>query len=240
MNHLDRIEAWRHFPEPVRTDAAVKLAPSLMRANLFNLERVFQELEASEVEFIHIDLMDGHFAPTLGFPSGFIKLAKNKTRIPLDVHLLVEEPTRYASELPLGPCDQISFHIESANQPTVQQTIELFRRSGARVGLALRPETPLQLLTPWLDQVDTVLLLNIPPGAHSVSPNPTAFPRLQELKTLQASRYPNFSIEIDGGVNAETVGTFARLGTDILVCGSIVFNGKGVHESVSALRRILK
>jgi ribulose-phosphate 3-epimerase len=218
----------------------MKLAPSLMRANFLNLERVFQELEASEVEFVHIDLMDGHFAPTLGFPSGFIKLAKDKTRIPLDVHLLVEEPSRYASQMLLGPFDQICFHIESAEQPTLQQTIEIFRQSGARVGLALKPDTPLHLLMPWLDQVDTVLLLNIPPGAHSVLPSPTAFLRLQELKTLQGSRFPNFRIEIDGGVNAETVGTFARLGADILVCGSIVFDGKSIQESVSALRAFLK
>jgi ribulose-phosphate 3-epimerase len=216
------------------------LAPSLMRANFLNLEQVFQDLESSEVEFVHIDLMDGHFAPTLGFSSEFIKLAKNKTRIPLDVHLLVEEPSRYASEMSLGPFDQICFHIESVEQPTLQPTIETFRRSGARVGLALKPETPLQLLMPWIDQVDTVLLLNIPPGAHSVSPNPAAFRRLEELKTLQRSRSPNFRIEIDGGVNTETVGTFARLGADILVCGSIVFNGKSIQESVSALRGILK
>ena len=218
----------------------MKLAPSLMRANFLNLERVFQELEASEVEFVHIDLMDGHFAPTLGFPSGLIKLAKDKTRIPLDVHLLVEKPSRYASQMLLGPFDQICFHIESAEQPTLQQTIEIFRQSGARVGLALKPDTPLHLLMPWLDQVDTVLLLNIPPGAHSVLPSPTAFLRLQELKTLQGSRFPNFRIEIDGGVNAETVGTFARLGADILVCGSIVFDGKSIQESVSALRAFLK
>jgi ribulose-phosphate 3-epimerase len=218
----------------------MKLAPSLMRANFLNLEQVFQDLESSEVEFVHIDLMDGHFAPTLGFPSGFIKLAKDKTRIPLDVHLLVEEPSRYARQMPLGPFDQISFHIESAEQPTLQQTIEIFRQSGARVGLALKPETPLQLLMPWIDQVDTVLLLNIPPGAHGVSPSPTAFRRLEELKTLQRSRFPNFRIEIDGGVNTETVGTFARLGADILVCGSIVFDGKSIQESVSALRAFLK
>lgn len=218
----------------------MKLAPSLMRANFLNLEQVFQDLESSEVEFVHIDLMDGHFAPTLGFPSGFIKLAKDKTRIPLDVHLLVEEPSRYARQMPLGPFDQISFHIESAEQPTLQQTIEIFRQSGARVGLALKPETPLQLLLPWIDQVDTVLLLNIPPGAHGVSPSPTAFRRLEELKTLQRSRFPNFRIEIDGGVNTETVGTFARLGADILVCGSIVFDGKSIQESVSALRAFLK
>lgn len=218
----------------------MKLAPSLIRANFLNLEQVFQDLESSEVEFVHIDLMDGHFAPTLGFSPGFIKLAKDKTRIPLDVHLLVEEPSRYASQITLGPFDQISFHMESAEQSTLQQTIEIFRQSGARVGLALKPETPLQLLMPWIDQVDTVLLLNIPPGAHSVSPSPTAFLRLQELKTLQGSRCPNFRIEIDGGVNAETVGTFARLGADILVCGSIVFNEKSVQESISALRGILK
>jgi ribulose-phosphate 3-epimerase len=93
---------------------------------------------------------------------------------------------------------------------------------------------------PWIDQVDTVLLLNIPPGAHGVSPSPTAFRRLDELKTLQRSRFPNFRIEIDGGVNTETVGTFARLGADILVCGSIVFDGKSIQESVSALRAFLK
>lgn len=217
----------------------MKLAPSLMRANFLNIERVLQELEASEVDFVHIDLMDGHFAPTLGFPLELVELAKDKTRVPLDVHLLVEEPGRYASQMPLGPTDQISLHIESVEQPRLQQTIETFRQSGARVGLALKLETPLHLLVPWLGQVDTVLLLNIPPGAHSVSPSPAAFLRLQELKTLQRSRFPNFKIEIDGGVNAETVGTFARLGADILVCGSIVFNGKGVQESVSVLRRIL-
>jgi ribulose-phosphate 3-epimerase len=154
--------------------------------------------------------------------------------------LLVEEPSRYASQMLLGPFDQICFHIESAEQPTLQQTIEIFRQSGARVGLALKPDTPLHLLMPWLDQVDTVLLLNIPPGAHSVLPSPTAFLRLQELKTLQRSRFPNFRIEIDGGVNTETVGTFARLGADILVCGSIVFDGKSIQESVSALRAFLK
>jgi len=239
MNHLGRTEASRYFPGPVRMGATVKLAPSLMRADLFNLERVFQELEAAEVDFVHIDLMDGHFAPTLGFPAELIKLAKDKTRIPLDVHLLVEEPSRYASEMPLGPSDQISFHVESVTRSTLQQTIKIFRQSGARVGLALKSETPLELLMPWLDQLDTVLLLNIRPGAHSVSPSPTAFPRLQELRALQACRFPNFSIEIDGGVNPETVGTFARLGADILVCGSIVFNEKSIQESVSALRRIL-
>lgn len=217
----------------------VKLAPSLMRANILNLERVFQELEASEVDFVHIDLMDGHFAPTLGFPLELIKLAKDKTRVPLDVHLLVEEPGRYANQMPLGPTDQISLHIESVEQTRLQQTIETFRQSGARVSLGVRLDTPLDSVMPWLNQVDTVLLLNIPPGAHSVSPSPTAFHRLQELKSLQKSRFPNFKIEIDGGVNAETVGTFTRLGADILVCGSIVFNGKGVRESVSALRRIL-
>jgi ribulose-phosphate 3-epimerase len=240
MNHLGRTEASRYFPEPVRMGATVKLAPSLIRADLFNLERVFQELEAAEVDFVHIDLMDGHFAPTLGFPAELIKLAKDKTRIPLDVHLLVEEPSRYASEMPLGPSDQISFHIESAKQARLRQTIEIFRQSGARVGLALKPETPVHLLMPWLAQVDTVLLLNIPPGAHSVSPSSTAFLRLQELKTLQTSQFPNIRIEIDGGVNTETVETFARLGTDILVCGSIVFNEKSIQESVSALRKILK
>jgi len=224
----------------VQAGGRMILAPSLMRANFLNIERVLQELEASEVEFVHIDLMDGHFAPTLGFPSELIKLAKDKTRIPLDVHLLVEEPSRYASQMPLGPPDQISFHIESAEQPTLPQTLETFRQSGARVGLALKPETPLHLLVPWLDQVDTVLLLNIPPGGHSVSPSPTAFPRLQELKTLQASRFPNFRIEIDGGVNTKTAETFARLGADILVCGSVIFNGKSIQESVSALRGILK
>src|SRR5262249_23923559 len=130
--------------------------------------------------------------------------------------------------------------IESAEQPSLQQTLEIFRQTGAQVGLALKPETPLHLLIPWLDQVNTVLLLNIPPGSHSVSPSPTAFLRLQELKTLQRSQFPNIRIEIDGGVNADTVGTFARLGADILVCGSIVFNGKGVQESVSALRGILQ
>jgi ribulose-phosphate 3-epimerase len=218
----------------------MKLAPSLMRADFLNLEQVLQDLESSEVEFVHIDLMDGHFAPTLGFPSGFIKLVKDKTRIPLDVHLLVDEPSRYASQMPLGPFDQISFHIEGAELRTLQQTIEIFRQSGARVGLALKPETSLQSLMPWIDQVDTVLLLNIPPGAHSVSPNPAAFRRLEELKTLQRFRSPNFRIEIDGGVNTETVGTFARLGADILVCGSIVFNGKSIQESVSGLRDLLK
>src|SRR5215831_10149184 len=144
-----------------------------------------------------------------------------------------------SDQMARGASDQISFHLESAKQPTLQQTIEIFRQSGARVGLALKAETPLHLLMPWLDQVDTVLLLNIPPGAHGVSPSPTAFLRLQELKTLQRSRFPNFRIEIDGGVSAETVRTFAQLGADILVCGSIVFNGKGVQESISALRGIL-
>src|SRR5215471_7321217 len=218
----------------VQMGGRMKLAPSLMRANFLNIERVLQELEASEVEFVHIDLMDGHFAPKLGFPTELIELAKDKTRIPLDVHLLVEEPNRYMSQMCLGPLDQVSFHIESAEQLTLQQTIKAFRQSGAHVGLALKPETPLHLLMPWLDQVDTVLLLNIPPGTHSVSPSAKSFLRLQELKTLQESRYPNFKIEIDGGVNSETVGTFSRLGADILVCGSIVFNGKSVQESVSA------
>jgi ribulose-phosphate 3-epimerase len=221
-------------------DGRMKLAPSLMRANFLNLEQVLQDLESSEVEFVHIDLMDGRFAPTLGFPLELVKLAKDKTRIPLDVHLLVEEPSRLASQMPLGPTDQISFHIESAERPTLQRTIEIFRQTGARVGLALKPDTPLHLLMPWIDQVDTVLLLNIPPGAHSVLPCATAFRRLAELKTLQGSQFPDIRIEIDGGVNAETVATFARLGADILVCGSIVFDGKSVQESVSALRGILK
>lgn len=217
----------------------MQLAPSLMRANFLNIERVLQELEAAEVDFVHIDLMDGHFAPTLGFPAELIKLAKDKTRIPLDVHLLVEEPGRYAKQLSLGPTDQVSLHVESVEPSRLQQTIQTFRQSGARVGLALKLETPLHFVVPWLHQVDTVLLLNIPPGAHSVSPSSTAFQRLQELKRLQRSRFPNFKVGIDGGVNLETAGTFARLGADILVCGSIVFNGLGVQESVSVLRRLL-
>ena len=129
---------------------------------------------------------------------------------------------------------------KARNSRRFRQTIEIFRQNRARVGLALKPKTPFHLLMPWLDQVDTVLLLNIPPGAHSVSPVPRLFYVFQELKTLQSSRFPNFRIEIDGGVNTETVGAFARLGAEILVCGSIVFNGTSIQESVSVLRGILK
>ncbi|MFQ5683299.1 MAG: ribulose-phosphate 3-epimerase, partial [Candidatus Binatia bacterium] len=218
----------------------VKLAPSLIRGDILNLERVFRELEASGADCVHIDLMDGHFAPTLGFPVELVKVVKDKFRIPLDIHLLVEEPGKFADLMPLEATDRVSLHIEAVEASKLQQTIRVFRHSGAQVGLGLKLDTPLGLLTPWLNQVDTVLLLNIPPGAYGVASGPTAFQRVQELKALQKSRFPKLEIEIDGGINQKTVATFARLGADILVCGSIVFHHQGVEDSVLELRDLLE
>jgi ribulose-phosphate 3-epimerase len=196
-------------------------------------------LEDAGVGLVHVDLIDGHFAARLGFPIELLTLAKQNSHIPLDVHLLLENPMDYAKLLPIGPGDQVTFHIETVGDTNVERTIESFRSTGARVGIALCSDTNLERVIPWLNGVDVVLLLNIPPGSHGLPPHPDAFSRLRRLAAARPLCSPNLLLEVDGGVNRSTLHRFISCSADIIVCGATLL-APDFAGSLTELRELIE
>jgi 4-aminobutyrate aminotransferase/ribulose-phosphate 3-epimerase len=200
---------------------------------------VISELERAKVDFMHLDLMDGSFAPKLGFPVEMLQSITKEVRLPADIHLLTVNPLNFVSNFRLRPFDQISVHIESVSCEKIEQTLSAMRKTGAKAGLALKLETSIESLSKWLPELDFVLLMGIELGQEGMSLSGDVLRKIRELKKMSRELGVSVLIEVDGGVNNRTVRKLQVAGADILVCGSIIFNAKGVVRSVNELRHML-
>ena len=214
-------------------DAAPAVLPSLLMCDFGNLEREVAQLEAAEVAGLHLDVMDGRFVPNLSYGMPIVEACRRLTDLPLDVHLMIEEPRHYLEAFVESGADIITIHIEATDDAA--RDLAQIRELGACGGLALNPDTPLSKITPHLELCDLVLVMSVNAGFGGQQFNPIA---LQKLKELKEQSRDDLILEIDGGVNSATIGSCAEAGADLLVVGSAIFRHPNYGTSVRDLETL--
>lgn len=212
----------------------IKIAPSILAANFAKLGEEIQSAEAAGADYIHVDVMDGHFVPNITFGPLAVDAIRPLTSLPLDVHLMIENPDQYIADFANAGADLISVHVEAC--PHLHRTIQLIKTTGAKAGVVLNPHTPVSFIEPILEEVDLVLLMTVNPGFGGQSFIHSVLPKIAEVKTLADKRHPELEIEVDGGVNAETARLCMDAGANVLVAGSAVFGKTDRKKAVEEIR----
>ena len=217
----------------------VKIAPSILSANLINLEHDLALIEKAGADMVHVDVMDGHFVPNLTFGVPLVKQLKRTTSLPLDVHLMIDNPLR---ELPWfldAGADMVTVHIESLeNEEEARMAIETIHAAGARAALAIKPKTPIDSIFPYIDALDMVLVMSVEPGFSGQS-----FIEGSECRTLKVATFAREHgcsplIQLDGGIGSATVGRVTSAGADVVVCGNAVFGAPNVVDAIAHIREV--
>lgn len=216
----------------------IKISPSILSADFMNFERDIRMLERAGADFVHVDVMDGHFVPNLTLGVPFVKQLKAVTDLPLDVHLMISNPLEQLDWYLDAGADLVSVHIEVfADEAEVREAIRRIRAAGARPSLTLKPDRPIEDLEPYIADLDMVLVMSVFPGFSGQSYIEGSEDRVATVAAYARRLNPDLLIEVDGGVSpARTAGLVCAQGADVLVAGSAVFSADDPAHAVSALR----
>lgn len=213
---------------------SVKLAPSILSADFSNLIKDVQAVEAAGVEYLHIDVMDGHFVPNITIGPLVVQALRDKSKLFFDVHLMIENPDLYIRDFVKAGADLITVHVETTKH--LHRTIQNIKEQGVKAAVALNPATPLEQIEYVLDQLDMVLLMTVNPGFGGQKFIHAVLPKIEKLKALRDTHGLNFDIQVDGGVNPEVARLVTKAGANILVAGSAIFNTESIPKAVQAIR----
>ena len=205
------------------------IAPSILSADFSRLGEEIRDVEHGGCDLIHVDVMDGHFVPNLTIGPLVVKALRKTTKLPLDVHLMIDEPVNYIEEFRKAGSDFITIHVEATQQ--VAKTLDKIRELGAKPGISLRPKTPLSAIEPFLAQVELVLIMSVEPGFGGQSFMPEMMEKVKQLRAKFKKH-----ISVDGGVNRDTARQALTAGADILVAGTAIFGQKDRRAAIDELR----
>ena len=214
-----------------------KIAPSILSADGSRLGEEIAAVEAAGADLLHIDVMDGHFVPNLTIGPGLIASLRKTTRLPFDVHLMIENPERYIDDFAKAGSDWITVHVEAAVH--LHRLVHLIREKGVRAGVSLNPATPLSLVEPILPEIDLLLVMTVNPGFGGQKFIEGMLPKIAEAKRMIREIAPEVLIEVDGGVTRKNIRSIADAGADILVAGSSVFGSANYTETIGAMKDLL-
>ncbi|MEL6107477.1 MAG: ribulose-phosphate 3-epimerase [Planctomycetota bacterium] len=209
--------------------ACPAVLPSLLLCDFGDLKTEVSRLEAAGSKVLHLDVMDGHFVPNLTYGMPIVTGLRRHTDLPLDVHLMISDPLAYAKPMVEEGADLITFHVEAVQDP--QAVAEEIGQMGVGVGVALNPGTPLESLAPCLDSVDMVLVMSVDAGFGGQAFNPIALEKLAEIKRS----HPDLLLQIDGGINLQTIASARQAGCDLFVVGSAIFKKDDYTSAVASL-----
>lgn len=218
-----------------RENSRKKLAPSILSADFSKLGEEIKVIDEAGADYIHIDVMDGMFVPSISFGLPVIKSIRKITKKPFDVHLMIEEPIRYVDEFAKSGADIITVHVEACKH--LNRTIRAIKEADCKAGVVLNPSTPLSVLEYILEEVDMVLLMSVNPGFGGQKYIPNVTEKVAKLRKIIDEKNLDVEIEVDGGVNLNNVKEIIDAGADVLVAGSAVFNGN-VVENVKRFKGI--
>ena len=216
-----------------------QLSPSILAADFNCLGEQIRQVEEAGVEWLHIDVMDGAFVPSISFGMPVIASIRKNSSLFFDVHLMIEEPGRYIEEFKKSGADMLTVHAEACKH--LDSTLREIRKAGMKVGVAINPGTPVSQLECVLDLVDMVLIMTVQPGFGGQKYLTECTEKIEELKEIIDREELNVDIEVDGGINDETIETAMKAGANVLVAGSYVFNGdleSNVHKIQKRMKEI--
>ncbi|MFA6320895.1 MAG: ribulose-phosphate 3-epimerase [Candidatus Omnitrophota bacterium] len=207
----------------------ILIAPSILSADFSKLGQEIKDAEKSGADWIHVDVMDGHFVPNLTIGPVVVKSIKPATKLPLDVHLMIENPEKYIESFAKAGADIITFHIEAEDDP--REVIKLIKYFKKKAGVSIRPKTPLSAIEPFLSMVDMVLIMTVEPGFAGQQFILECLPKVESLR-----RIFNKHIQVDGGINVSTAAEVRAAGANVIVAGTAVFGTKNYAEAIKNLR----
>lgn len=206
----------------------MKISPSILASDYANLESELKRIESSDL--IHVDVMDGHFVPNISIGAPVTAAIKKVCSVPFDVHLMISDPLKYAEDFAKAGADIICFHIESDSD--TKETIDKILSLGKKAALAIKPKTPVEEVIPYLDRLSMVLVMTVEPGFGGQSFMEDMMPKIEKLRALGYKG----DIEVDGGVNPETIKLAAKAGANVFVAGSAVFKSESPADTINLLR----
>ncbi|NQF14085.1 ribulose-phosphate 3-epimerase [Brevibacillus sp. HB1.3] len=213
----------------------VKIAPSILSADFARLGEEILDVEKGGADWIHVDVMDGHFVPNITIGPLIVDAIRPVTKLPLDVHLMIEEPDRYIPQFAKSGADWITVHQEACRH--LHRTLYLIKEQGVKAGVVLNPATPISTIEPVLADLDMVLLMTVNPGFGGQKFIHSVVPKVAQLRQMLNERgLGHVEIEIDGGVNAQTARLCEEAGATVLVAGSAVFNQENRGQAIAAIR----
>jgi ribulose-phosphate 3-epimerase len=214
----------------------IQIVPSILSADFARLADDIGKVERGGATMLHVDIMDGHFVPNLTIGPPVVKSIRNTTRLPLDLHLMITDPDKFAPLFIAAGADQISVHYEAATH--LDRTIRSIQSEGVRAGVVINPATPVSVLEDILYLVDYVLVMSVNPGFEGQKFIPNALNKIRRLDRLRTERRLGFAIEIDGGVSAENTAEIVQSGCDWLVAGSAIFHSADPAATVKEMQQI--
>ncbi|MGD6879433.1 ribulose-phosphate 3-epimerase [Bacillus infantis] len=212
----------------------VRIAPSILSADFSRLGEEIKDVERGGADYIHVDVMDGHFVPNITIGPLIVEAVRPITKLPLDVHLMIENPDQYIEAFAKAGADYITVHAEASRH--LHRTIHLIKSYGVKAGVVLNPATPAEALKHIIQDIDMVLLMTVNPGFGGQKFISSVLPKIRQVKEMAAEQGLDLEIEVDGGVNEETAKLCIEAGANVLVAGSAVYNQKDRAKAIAALR----
>jgi ribulose-phosphate 3-epimerase len=214
----------------------VKIAPSILSADFSKLGEEIKAVEMAGADYIHVDVMDGHFVPNITLGPLVVQAIRPITKLPLDVHLMIEKPELYIEAFVNAGADIITVHVEASTH--LHRTIQMIKKKGVKAGVVLNPATPVDTIKHIIHDIDLVLLMTVNPGFGGQSFIQNVIPKIREVSELVHAHGLNVEIEVDGGVNAETAPLCIEAGANVLVAGSAIYGKKDLKDAISSIRGV--